>query len=74
MEPCFKGEKVANIGRGISFRKKMSISSLGEAKRKKSLKNAYISGQREYNSETQILWLFSQRSRRQGFLMRVRKG
>lgn len=44
MELCFRGEKVVNIGRGISFRKKMLIFFLGEVKRKKSLKNVYILG------------------------------
>lgn len=59
MEQCFRGGKVANIGRGISFRKKMSIFSFGEAKRMKSLKDTAISGQREYDSETEVLQLFS---------------
>lgn len=59
MEQCFRGGKVANIGRGISFRKKMSIFSFGEAKRMKSLKDKAISGQTEYDSEAEVLQLFS---------------
>lgn len=42
MEQCFRVGKVANLGRGISFRKKMSIFSFGKVKRMKSLKDTVI--------------------------------
>lgn len=75
MEQCFREEKVANIDGGISFRKKMSISSFGVAKRKKSLENMCNLGQGEYDGETQILYSFfsPKKQGRQGLLTKVRK-